>query len=163
MNKNAKIGGTLLFRIPYGGRAKFDWWLDRFEHDVIVECTSPWKGLHTDVHQIGMGPRFSREEARRLAEVLARRIIGNLDYVVQHRLEDVEFVSYYDNQQLPLYRKWAWEEAKRRMIEVGLLAEAFRDDDGYDEDESPDDNAMPAEYEERADEDLKASPVELIE
>ena len=69
------IGGTLVFRIPYGGRARFDWRLDHFEHDVLVECTSPWKGLKSDVHQIGMGPRFTPDEARRLAEALARRII----------------------------------------------------------------------------------------
>ena len=124
------VGGTLVFRIPYGGRARFDWHLDRFEHDVLVECTSPWKGLRSDVHQIGMGPRFTPDEARRLAEVLARRIIGNLDYVVRNRLkDDIEFVSYYDNRQLPLYRKWAWEEEKRRMVEVSLLAEAYNDDD----------------------------------
>ena len=125
-----RVGGTLVFRIPYGGRARFDWHLDRFEHDVQVECTSPWKGLKSDVHQIGMGPKFTPDEARRLAEVLARRIIGNLDYVVRNRLkDDIEFVSFYDNRQLPLYRKWAWEETKRRMVEVSLLAEAYNDDD----------------------------------
>ena len=81
--------------------------------------------LKSDVHQIGMGPKFTPDEARRLAEVLARRIIGNLDYVVRNRLkDDIEFVSFYDNRQLPLYRKWAWEETKRRMVEVGILAEA---------------------------------------
>ena len=128
--RKPRVGGTLVFRIPYGGRAKFDWHLDRFEHDVLVECTSPWKGLKSDVHQIGMGPKFTPDEARRLAEVLARRIIGNLDYVVRNRLkDDIEFVSFYDNRQLPLYRKWAWEETKRRMVEVGLLAEAYNDDD----------------------------------
>ena len=42
-----------------------------------------------------------------------QRIIGNLDYVVRNRLkDDIEFVSYYDNRQLPLYRKWACEETK---------------------------------------------------
>ena len=138
------IGGTLVFRIPYGGRARFDWRLDHFEHDVLVECTSPWKGLKSDVHQIGMGPRFTPDEARKLAEALARRIIGNLDYVVRNRLKDDNgFVSYYDNRQLPLYRKWAWEESKRRMVETALVAEAYKDDD--DDDDSPD-NALGAEH-----------------
>ena len=31
-------GGTLVFRIPYGARARFDWHLDRHGHDVLVEC-----------------------------------------------------------------------------------------------------------------------------
>ena len=139
-----RVGGTLVFRIPYGGRARFDWHLDRFEHDVQVECTSPWKGLKSDVHQIGMGPRFTPDEARKLAEAMARRIIGNLDYVVRNRQkDDIEFVSYYDNRQLPLYRKWAWEEEKRRMVEVALVAEAHKDDD--DDDDLPD-NALGAEH-----------------
>lgn len=128
--RKPKFGGTLVFRIPYGGRARFDWHLDRFGHDVLVECTSPWKGLKSDVHQIGMGPKFTPDEARQLAEVLARRIIGNLDYVVRNRLkEDIKFPSYYDNRQLPLYREWAWEEEKRRMVKVALIAEAYKDDD----------------------------------
>ena len=139
-----RVGGTLVFQIPYGGRARFDWHLDRFEHDVLVECTSPWKGLRSDVHQIGMGPKFTPDEARRLAEVLARRIIGNLEYVVRNRLkDDIEFVSYYDNRQLPLYRKWAWEEEKRRMVELSLVAEAYKDDD--ENDDLPD-NALGAEH-----------------
>ena len=142
--RKPRVGGTLVFRIPYCGRARFDWRLDHFEHDVLVECTSPWKGLKSDVHQIGMGPRFSPDEARRLAEALARRIIGNLDYVVRNRLKgDIEFVSYYDNRQLPLSRKWAWEETKRRMVEVVLVAEAYKDDD--DDDDSPD-HALGAEH-----------------
>ena len=96
-------GGTLVFRIPYGGRARFAWHLDRLEHDVLAECTSPWKGLKADAHQIGMGPRFTPDEARQLAEVLARRIIGNLDCLVRNRLkDDIAFASYYDNRQLPL-------------------------------------------------------------
>ena len=132
-----RIGGTLVFRVPYGSRARFDWHLDRFGHDVLVECTSPWKGLKADVHQIGMGPRFAPDEARRQAEVLARRIIGNLDYVVRNRLkDDIKLPSYYDNRQLPLYREWAWEEEKRRMVKVALVAEAYKDDD--DDDDSPD-------------------------
>ena len=132
------VGGTLVFRIPYGGRARFAWHLDRLEHDVLVECTSPWKGLKADTHQIGMGPRFTPDEARQLAEVLARRIIGNLDCLVRNRLkDDIAFASYYDNRQLPLYREWAWEETKRRMVEVALVAEAYKDDD--DDDDSPDD------------------------
>jgi len=137
MKRHATVGGTLTFSIPYGGQALFDWRLDSAGHDVIVECVKPWKGLHTDVHRIGMGPKFTSAEARRLAEVLARRIIGNLDYVIRNRnKEDIAFVSFYDDQQLPLYRKWAWEEEKRRFVEVGLLAEAFKDDD--DDDDSPD-------------------------
>ena len=131
------VGGTLVFRIPYGGRARFAWHLDRLEHDVLVECTSPWKGLKADTHQIGMGPRFTPDEARQLAEVLARRIIGNLDCLVRNRLkDDIAFASYYDNRQLPLYREWAWEEMKRRMVEVALVAEAYKDND---DDDSPDD------------------------
>ena len=159
--RKPRVGGTLVFRIPYGGRAKFDWHLDRFEHDVLVECTSPWKGLKSDVHQIGMGPRFTPDEARRLAEVLARRIIGNLDYVVRNRLkDDIEFVSYYDNRQLPLYRKWAWEEAKRRMVETALVAEAYKDDD--DDDDSPD-HALGAEHIALAEAELaKNNKVELV-
>ena len=138
------VGGTLVFRIPYGGRARFDWHLDRFGHDVLVECTSPWKGLKADEHQIGMGPRFAPDEARKLAEALARRIIGNLDYLVRNRLkDDIAFASYYDNRQLPLYREWAWEEEKRRMVEVALVAEAYKDDD--DDDDSPD-NVLGAEH-----------------
>lgn len=138
------VGGTLVFRIPYGGRARFDWHLDRFEHDVLVECASPWKGLKTDVHQIGMGPKFTPEKARQLAEVLARRIIENLEYVLRNRLkDDIELSSYYDNRQLPLYRKWAWEEEKRRMVEVAIVAEAYKDDD--DDDDSPD-NVLGADH-----------------
>jgi len=158
--RHVSVGGTLTFSIPYGGQASFDWWLDTFGHDVLVECIKPWKGLHTDVHRIGMGPKFTSAEARRLAEVLARRIIGNLDYVIRNRdKEDIAFVSVYDNEQLPLYRKWALEEEKRRFIEVGLLAEAFKDDD--DDDDSPDGVAT-AEHEERAEEELKSAPVEVI-
>ena len=89
------------------------------------------------MHQIGMGPKFASEEARQLAEVLARRIIENLEYVLRNRLKDgIELSSYYDNRQLPLYRKWAWEEEKRRMVEGALVAEAYKDDD--DDDDSPD-------------------------
>ena len=156
------IGGTLVFRIPYGGRARFDWRLDHFEHDVLVECTSPWKGLKSDVHQIGMGPRFTPDEARKLAEAMARRIIGNLDYAVRNRLkDDIEFVSYYDNRQLPLYREWAWEETKRRMVEVALVAEAYKDDD--DDDDLPD-NALGEEHIARAEAELAENgKVELIE
>jgi len=161
MNRHAIVGGTLTFRIPYGGRAAFDWWLDHSGHDVLVECSKPWKGLHTGMHQSGMGPKFTSAEARRLAEALARRIIGNLDYVVQNRDKaDIEFVSFYDKQQLPLYRKWAWEEEKRRFLEVGLLAEAFKDDD--DDDESPD-HTVSAKHEQRAEQELNSEPVELIE
>ena len=159
--RKPRVGGTLVFRIPYGGRARFDWHLDRFEHDVLVECTSPWKGLKSDVHQIGMGPKFTPDEARRLAEVLARRIIGNLDYVVRNRLkDDIEFVSFYDNRQLPLYRKWAWEESKRRMVEAALVAEAYKDDD--DDDDSPD-HALGAEHIALAEAELaKNNKVELV-
>jgi len=158
--RNAITGGTLTFRIPYDGRVTFDWRLDSSGHDVIVECIKPWKGLHTDVHRIGMGPKFTSDEARRQAEELARRIIGNLDYVVRNRDKDsLGFVSVYDNKQLPLYRKWAWEEEKRRFVEVGLLAEAFKDDD---DDDSPE-GVVSAEYEERAEEELKSETVELIE
>ena len=156
------IGGTLVFRIPYCGRARFDWRLDRFEHDVLVECTSPWKGLKADAHQIGMGPKFTPGEARRLAEALARRIVGNLDYVVRNRLkDDIRFISYYDNRQLSLYRKWAWEEEKRRMVEVGLVAEAYKDDD--DNDDSPD-NVLGAEHIALAESEFaETGKVELIE
>ena len=160
--RKPEVGGTLVFRIPYCGRAKFDWHLDRFEHDVLVECTSPWKGLKTDVHRIGMGPKFTPDEARQLAEVLARRIIENLDYVVRNRLkDDIEFVSHYDNQQLPLYRKWAWEEEKRRMVEVSLVAEAYKDDD--DDDDSPD-NVLGEEHIALAEAELaENNRVELVE
>ena len=160
--REPKFGGTLVFRIPYGGRARFDWHLDRFEHDVLVECTSPWKGLKTDVHQIGMGPKFTPDEARQLAEVLARRIIGNLEYVVQNRLkDDIALTSYYDNRQLPLYREWALEEEKRRMVEVALVAEAYKDDD--DDDDLPD-NALGAEHIALAEAELAENgKVELIE
>ena len=160
--REPRIGGTLVFRIPYGGRARFDWHLDRFGHDVLVECTSPWKGLKSDVHQIGMGPRFAPDEARRLAEVLARRIIGNLDYVVRNRLkDDIKFPSCYDSRQLPLYREWAWEEEKRRMVEVALVAEAYKDDD--DDDDLPD-NALGAEHIALAEAELvENGKVELIE
>ena len=155
-------GGTLVFRIPYGGRARFDWSLDRFGHDVLVECTSPWKGLKADVHQIGMGPRFTPDEARKQAEVLARRIIGNLEYVVQNRLkDDIALPSYYDNRQLPLYREWALKEEKRRMVEVALVAEAYKDDD--DDDDLPD-NALGAEHIALAEAELAENgKVELIE
>ena len=158
--REPRIGGTLVFRVPYGSRARFDWHLDRFGHDVLVECTSPWKGLKADVHQIGMGPRFAPDEARRQAEVLARRIIGNLDYVVRNRLkDDIKLPSYYDNRQLPLYRKWAWEEEKRRMVEVALVAEAYDDDD----DDSPD-NALGEDYIALAEAELAENgKVELIE
>ena len=156
------VGGTLVFRIPYGGRARFDWHLDRFGHDVLVECTSPWKGLKSDVHQIGMGPRFAPDEARRHAEALARRIIGNLDYVVRNRLkDDIEFVSFYDNRQLPLYREWAWEDEKRRMVKVALVAEAYKDDD--DDDDSPD-NVLGADHIALAEAELAENGrVELVE
>jgi len=134
MRRDVSIGGTLTFQVPYGGRAKFDWWLDGFGHDVLVECTTPWKGLSSDVHRIGMAPRISPAEARELAEMLSRRIIDNLEYVIKNRNNDnLALASYYDTKQMPLYRKWAWEEAKRRFVEVGMLAEAFRDDDEGDE------------------------------
>jgi len=161
MTRKVSVGGTLTFRIPYGGRAKFDWWLDEFGHDVLVECMSPWKGLSSDLHRIGMGPKFSQAEARRLAEVLARRIIDNLDYAVRNRSkDDIVFASWYDTRQLPLYRKWAWEEAKRRFVEVGLLAGAFKDDD--ENDDSPE-NVVSAEHEDRAEDELKRTRIEVIE
>ena len=137
--RKATAWGNFTFRTPYGGRATFDWWLDRFGHDVIVECTGPWKGLRDDWHRIGMGPSFSPDEARQLAEKIARRIIGNLDSAVENVSKDdaaFDIWSYYDKKQLPLYRKWAWEEAKRRMVEIALAAEAYKDED--DDDETPD-------------------------
>ena len=100
------IGGTLVFRIPFGGRARFDWRLDHFEHDALVECTSPWKGLKSDVHQIGMGPRFTPDEARKLAEydALAKRLqdkamrlneLGIMSDAAYHRFEDAWATGVY--------------------------------------------------------------------
>ena len=64
--------------------------------------------------------------------------------MLRNRLkDDIELSSYYDNRQLPLYRKWAWEEEKRRMVEVAIVAEAYKDDD--DDDDSPD-NVLGADH-----------------
>jgi len=160
VTRRAIVGGTLKFRLPYCGDASFDWWLDASGRDVIVACVSPWKGLRTDRHQIGMGPKFSPQEARQIGEALARRIIANVDYVVCNRNKgDLAFDSYYDTQQLPLYRKWAWEEAKRRFLEVGLLAETFKDDDA--DDDSPE-NVLLEDHLDRAEDELKQTRVEVI-
>lgn len=133
--KSAPIGGSLVFWTQYGGRAEFGWQLDCSGDKVAVKCTT-WEGLYAEQHRPNERPRFTPNAARQIAEKLARQIIENLDLVVRNRQrDDISLASIDQGAQLPLYRQWAWEEAKRRMMAVDLLAQSYKDDD--EDDESP--------------------------